>query len=446
MSQKEANRPGLVQAAEKQQITNAEGAAALGLTIRQFRRLRADYRGSGVEGLLHGNRGRSSPKRLSEETRKQVLDLMVGKYLGFNDSHLTEKLRTVEKLALSREMVRRIRIEAKLPAKRKRRSPKHHHRRQRKAREGAMVLIDGSRHDWLEGRGPMFTLVGAIDDATGRVLALIVREQEDMHGYMALLEAVVSGHGVPLAFYGDRFGALVRNDDHWTLQEQLEGRQQPTAFGLLLEKLGTAFIPARSPQAKGRIERLWETLQDRLVSEMRLLGLATLEQVVEYLPRFIAEHNARFGKAAAEAERAWRPAPRALDDLLGCSYPRKVARDNTVSIRGRWIQLPARAHGRSWQNCSVEVRECLNGSAIVLHRGVVVARQSAPAGLFTLVQRDSGIAKERCPENFAAPHRVEPRPARKKKRLDRRGNLTNIRKQAEDHAWRRPYKPPTTPA
>ena len=445
MSQKEANRPGLVRAAQKQQITNAEGAAALGLSIRQFRRLRADYRASGVEGLLHGNRGRSSPRRLSEETRKQVLDLMMGKYLGFNDSHLAEKLRNVEKLALSREMVRRIRIEAKLPSKRKRRSPKHHHRRQRKAREGAMVLIDGSRHDWLEGRGPMFTLVGAIDDATGRVLALIVREQEDLHGYMALLEAVVSGHGVPLAFFGDRFGALVRNDDHWTLQEQLDGRQQPTAFGQLLEKLGTAFIPARSPQAKGRIERLWETLQDRLVSEMRLLGLATLQQVVDHLPRFIPEHNTRFAKPAAQSEPAWRPAPRALEDLLGCSYQRKVARDNTVSIRGRWIQLPARAHGRSWQNCSVEVRECLNGSALVQHRGVVVARQAVPPGTFTLVHRSSGIAKARCPENFAAPHQVDPRPA-KKQRSDRRGQLTNTRKQSDDHAWRRPYKPPVTPA
>ena len=308
-----------------------------------------------------------------------------------------------------------------------------------------MVLIDGSRHDWLEGRGPMFTLVGAIDDATGRVIALIVREQEDLHGYMALLEAVVSGHGVPLAFYGDRFGALVRNDDHWTLQEQLDGRQQPTAFGQLLEKLGTAFIPARSPQAKGRIERLWETLQDRLVSEMRLLGLATLQQVVDHLPRFIPEHNTRFAKPAAQSEPAWRPAPRALEDLLGCSYQRKVARDNTVSIRGRWIQLPARAHGRSWQNCSVEVRECLNGSALVQHRGVVVARQAVPPGTFTLVHRSSGTAKARCPQNFAAPHQVDPRPA-KKKRPDRRGQLTNTRKQSDDHAWRRPYKPPVTPA
>jgi hypothetical protein len=111
---------------------------------------------------------------------------MVGKYAGFNHCHLTEKLRTVEKLTLSRELVRQLRQEAKLPAKRKRRAPKHRWRRERAGREGALVLIDGSRHDWLEGRGPRFTLVGAMDDASGRILALVVRDHEDLHGYFAL--------------------------------------------------------------------------------------------------------------------------------------------------------------------------------------------------------------------------------------------------------------------
>ena len=222
---------------------------------------------------------------------------MVGRYAGFNDCHLTEKLRTVEKLTLSRELVRRLRLEAKLPAKHKRRAPKHRRRRERAARTGALVLIDGSRHDWLEGRGPVFTLVGAIDDATSRILALVVREREDLHGDMAMLGQVLDRHGLPVALYGDRFAALVRNDDHWSVEEQLAGRQRPTLFGQLLEELGVAFIAANSPQAKGRVERLWKTLQDRLISEIRLLALTTLEQVVAYLPTFIAEHNARFAVA-----------------------------------------------------------------------------------------------------------------------------------------------------
>ena len=451
MSQKEAPRAGLVRAARDGKMTNAEGASALGISVRQFRRLRAAYRDAGARGLVHGNRGQPSPRRLPAEERERIVALMVGRYVGFNDCHLTEKLRTVEKLTLSRELVRRLRLEAKLPAKHKRRAPKHRSRRERAARMGALVLIDGSRHDWFEGRGPVFTLVGAIDDATSQILALAVREREDMHGYLAMLGQMLERHGLPAALYGDRFGALVRNDDHWSVEEQLAGRQRPTLFGQLLEELGIAFIAANSPQAKGRVERLWKTLQDRLISELRLLGLTTLEQLVAYLPTFIAEHNAKFAVAARGREPAWRAAPRQVEHLLACRYTRKVARDNTASIPGRWVQLPARAHGRSWQGCTVEVRELLDGSALVLHRGEIVARQDPLPAPFTLVQREGHRAQERCPENFTpVPASVAP-PAAKPVRTNpgtRRGQITNIRKPASEHPWkRRAYKPqPVTPA
>jgi hypothetical protein len=445
MSQKEALRPGLVRAAEKGKITNAEGALSLGVTVRQFRRLRAAYRARGVAGLLHGNRGRASPKRLPERVRAKVLELMVGKYLGFNDSHLAEKLRTVEKLELSRERVRRIRVEAKLPAKRKRRAPKHRRRRERAGRAGELVLIDGSHHDWLEGRGPKFSLVGAIDDATGAVLALAVREQEDLHGYLEMLRLVLAEHGVPLAFYGDRCGALVRNDDHWTLEEELAGRQDPTTFGRILEELGVAFIPARSPQAKGRIERLWGTLQDRLVSELRLLGLATVEQVRTHLPRLIAEHNARFARAPRETDPVWRAAPLGLHERLSCRYTRMVARDNTVSIPGRWVQLPARARGRSWQKRTVEVRECLDGAVVVLHQGVVITREPPVEGTFTLVHREGGHARKRRPENFGPAHHPASPAGEPKPPADRRGQITNMRSPAAKHPWKRSYRPQLQP-
>ena len=441
MSQKEAPRAGLVRAARDGKITNAEGASALGISVRQFRRLRAAYRDAGAQGLVHGNRGQRSPRRLPSEERARIVALMVGKYVGFNDCHLTEKLRTVEKLTLSRELVRRLRLEAKLPAKHRRRAPKHRRRRERAARMGALVLIDGSRHDWLEGRGPVFTLVGAIDDATSQILALAVRDQEDMHGYMAMLGQVLGLQGVPAALYGDRFGALVRNDDHWSVEEQLAGRQRPTLFGQLLEELGIAFIAAHSPQAKGRVERMWKTLQDRLISELRLLGLTTLEQVVVYLPTFIAEHNAKFAVVAREGESAWRCAPRHVEHLLACRYTRKVARDNTASIPGRWIQLPPREHGRSWQGCTVEVRECLDGSALVLHRGEIVARQDPLPAPFTLVNREGSQSRRRCPENFTPLPPSPPAPPAKAAPRNRRGQITNVRPPAAEHPWRRGYKP-----
>jgi hypothetical protein len=369
--------------------------------------------------------------------------LMQGKYVGLNDCHLTEKLRKVEKLPLSRELVRQLRLEAKLPAKRKRRAPEHRRRRERSARVGAMVLIDGSQHDWLEGRGPVFTLVGAIDDASGQILALAVRDEEDMHGYMAMLGQILHQRGIPLTLYGDRFGALVRNDDHWSVEEQLEGEQRPTVFGRLLKELGITFIAAHSPQAKGRVERMWNTLQDRLTSELRVLGLTTLEQVVAYLPTFIAEHNAKFAVPPRETEAAWRSAPRQIDQLLACRYSRKVARDNTASIPGRWIQLPSRAHGRSWQGCTVEVRECLDGSALVLHKGEIVARQGPLHASFTLVNREDRRAKQRCPENFAPvpkPSGVARATTAPKKSLVRPKVSS---KPAAGHPWRKGYKPVT---
>jgi hypothetical protein len=447
MSQKEAPRPGLVRAAEQGSITNAEGARAAKLSVRQFRRLRAVFRDQGERGLAHGNRGQPSSRRTSNEERQRIVNLMLEKYAGFNDRHLTEKLRGVEKILLSRELIRRIRQEAGLPAQRKRRSPKHRRRREREAREGALVLIDGSTHDWLEGRGPAFTLVGAIDDATGKILALAVRVHEDLHGYLTLVGMVLGPHGKPLAFYGDRFGALIRNDGHWSVEEQLAGRQQPTQFGQLLEELGIAFIAAHSPQAKGRIERLWETLQDRLSSELRLLGLTSSAQVEAYLPQFIAEFNTRFAVPARERDSAWRSSPPQLERWLACRYPRKVARDNTASIPGRWIQLPARAHGRSWQGCMVEVRECLDGTALVLHRDEIIARQAPPTTPFTLIHRHGGHGRRRCPENFTPVPAPPPLPPHKPAPRNRRGQLTNIRPPAPEHPWRRAYKPqPLAPA
>lgn len=228
---------------------------------------------------------------------------------------------------------------------------------------GALVQLDGSPFDWLEGRGPAMTLLGAIDDATSTVLALHFRPAEDLHGDTTLLRQVARQYGLPLALYGDRLNVFVRNDRHWTLDEELDGAQQPTHFGRMLQALGIGYLPAGSPQAKGRIERLWRTLQDRLVSELRLRGIATLEDANAFLPEFITDFNRRFAHAPAEAVAAWRPAPRDLERLLSCRYSRVVARDHTVRLGARWLQIPRGPHGRSYAGCRVELRELLDGAA-----------------------------------------------------------------------------------
>src|SRR2546428_793903 len=189
-------------------------------------------------------------------------------YVGFNDTHLTEKLREEAGLAIGRESVRRIRRELGLPPQRARRAPRARRRRPPEAARGALVQIDGSPFAWLEARGPELTLLGAVDDATTEILALQFRPAEDVHGYMTLFHQLFTQHGLPLALYGDRLNLLVRNDPHWSLEEQLAGTQGPTHLGRILQDLGIGYIAARSPQAKGRIERLWATLQDRLVTQL----------------------------------------------------------------------------------------------------------------------------------------------------------------------------------
>lgn len=394
MSRKEVPRAGLVKAALVGRITNHEGARALHLSVRQFQRLKQRVRAGGVQALLHRSRGQPSHRRLPPKLQQQVATLMTTTYVGFNDVHLTEKLQEVHQLPVSRASVRRIRRALGLPAKHRRRPPQHRARRTPAARMGALVQLDGSPFDWLEGRGPGMTLLGAIDDASGTVLALHFRPAEDLHGYTTLLRQLALTYGLPATLYGDRLNVFLRNDAHWTLDEQLRGAQDPTHFGRMLQALGIGFLPAGSPQAKGRIERLWGTLQDRLVSELRVRGIPTREAANAFLPEFLADFNRRFAHAPADAVAAWRPAPRDLERVLSCRYSRVVARDNTVRLGPRWIQIPRGPAGRSYTGCRVELRELLDGRAVVLYQNAVIASEPAPSAEFVLTPR-SDPGKER---------------------------------------------------
>ena len=393
MSRREVPRAGLLKAALAGQVTNAQGALALRFSIRQFQRLKQRFATEGARGLVHRSRGRASPRRLPADLRQQVAELLQTTYQDFNDCHLWEKLREQEHLTFSRESVRRIRRALGLPAKHRRRPRQYRTRRTPEAQMGALVQLDGSPFAWLEGRGPAMTLLGAIDDATGTVLALHFRPTEDLHGYTTLLHQLGTQYGLPLALYGDRLNILVRNDAHWTLEEELQGAQHPTHFGRMLQDLGIGYVPAGSPQAKGRIERLWGTLQDRLVSELRLRRIATREAANAFLPEFLADFNRRFTHAPAEASAAWRRAPRNFAELLSCRYDRVVARDNTVRLGARWIQIPRGSHGRSSAGCRVELRECLDGRLVVFHDGIRLASEPTPGPDFVLTPRRAPSAE-----------------------------------------------------
>jgi len=453
MSSKEARRPGLVQAALAGRITNAEAALALGLSVRQFRRLRAAHRRAGVQGLLHGNRGRPAHNRLGTADRQRLVQLINERYRGLNDSHLTEKLRELEGLSVSRETVRRLRIAEGHAPVRRRRAPQHRRRRLREARRGAMVLVDASEHRWFGDREPCWNLLGAVDDASGAIVALHFRREEDLHGYTELLRRIATTHGLPGTLYGDRLAVFVRNDKHWTLEEELAGEQDRTQFGQMLAELAVGFIAAQSPQAKGRIERLWETLQDRLVHELRLRTIVTVEGTEAYLPRFIADFNRRFARPPRESISAWRRAPRDLERILACRYLRSVARDNTVTLPGRWIQLTPGPGQRSWHKCRVEVRERLDGRLQVFHRDRLIGDQPWERPSFTLVPRSSGGTKQRRARlgvNLpGSPLTADRSPVRLKTRGQKQGlgHYTHRRKPKPSHLWYDGYRhaPPLPP-
>jgi transposase len=375
LSKKENKRAWVLGKVDCRETTAVEAGKVLGLSERQVRRLLAKYREGGPAALVHGNRGRKPKHAVSADIKSTVIELVQTKYSGFNHTHFTEKLEG-EGIVLRRSSVRRILLEAGIKSPRKRRAPKHRSRRERRPQQGMMLQIDGSRHDWLEGRGPYLTLIGAIDDATGEVPYAKFRGQEDAQGYFLLLEGVVLKYGLPLSLYTDRHGIFVVNQKKsLSIEEELRGEKGLTQFGRALKELEVEAIQALSPQAKGRVERLWGTFQDRLVSELRLAGAKTLAEANEVLGEFLGSYNERFVIEPRDKRAAYRSlsAKIKLSEVLCFKHQRTVAKDNTVQIEGRTIQIPPGEERRSYARAKVTVHEGMDGSLGVYYQGRRIA-------------------------------------------------------------------------
>ncbi|MGD9713871.1 MAG: ISNCY family transposase [Thermomicrobiales bacterium] len=363
------------------ELAVAEAASMLGLSERQIHRLKAACREQGAAGIIHGNRGRQPVHRLPSTTRERVVALLQTRYAGVNDTHAQELLAEQEGISISRPTLHRIRREAGMATVRPRRSPQHRRRRERKAQSGMLIQIDGSKHRWLGDTAPWLTLIACIDDATGTVVAACFREQEDTAGYFHLLQQLIAQWGRPQALYHDRHSIFVRSaHEPDTLADQLVGHRQPTQFGRALQHLGIASVIARSPQAKGRIERLFGTLQDRLLVEMRLAGVQTLDQANQFLHTFLPRFNARFAVPPLDPTPAWRPLEPNMDLWQVCSftYLRTVAADDTIRLGSLHLQLAPRPPRLTWARSTVEVREHLDGSLSAWHAGYQIALAPAP--------------------------------------------------------------------
>jgi hypothetical protein len=302
-----------------------------------------------------------------------------GKYKGFNDTHLCECIREFEGLVLGRETLRRILRSDGLASPKRHRAARHRSRRPRRPQQGLLVQLDGSYHDWLNGRGPWLCLHSAIDDATNIVVGAHFEYAEDAAGYLRLLRQIITGYGIPLSVYSDRHGIFQVSRTTWTLQEQLAGQQEPTQVARAFKQLGVELILANSPQAKGRIERLFGTLQSRLVSELRLAKVRSLEQANAFLVRFLPRFNKRFAQTPAQPQIAYRRLPSSvdLDRICSLGYQSLVANDNTVRIGNRIIDIPPGPGGRSYAKTRVDTHQLLDRSWRVYHHERLIA-QTAP--------------------------------------------------------------------
>ena len=382
MSQRELHRLHVVRLTLEGRESVGKGAKLLGISTRQMKRLRRKMKERGVEGVVHGNRGKAAWNKTGSERMQKVIALARGRYQGLNDTHLTEKLKEKEKINLSRPTVRRVLRTAGIAAVRKRGVKRHYKRRERKAQEGALLLWDGSPHRWFGEKFGEWSLMAAIDDATGKFLCGVFAGQEDAQSYLTCLRQIVLENGIPLSLYMDRHGIFRRNDDHWTVQEQLAGQQTPTQVTQALLALGVEPIFALSPQAKGRVERLFNTLQDRLVQELRLARITHPEQATLFVNgSFKTDFNARFAKPARESQAAWRPLPKGVDVDRICSfrYEATVGNDNAVRLAGMILDIPAGPRRRGYAKARVELRQLLDGRWRVYHKTELLLETTPPA-------------------------------------------------------------------
>lgn len=337
LSDKQQRRVQVMDRLDTGTMVVSEAARLLGVSERQILRLRDAYMQFGIPGMVHGNTGRSPGNRTPSSVVEETLRLCgkEGPYHDFNACFAQEMLLERHGISLGRSTLDRLlREEAPRPHKLKRRSGKRCHR-ERSASEGMMIQIDGSPHDWLEGRGPRMCLMGAIDDATKTMVYGQFHPTEDQRGYLMLLRGVCTKYGIPMSVYHDKH-TILRSPKTPNLEEELAGVKPMSQVQRVMDNLGTEAIAAHSPQAKGRVERLWRTLQDRLAKEMRLEGINTMEEANAFLPAFIERYNRRFTVLARDTEPAWIPLePNAdLDFLFSTRELRKVANDHTISIGG----------------------------------------------------------------------------------------------------------------
>ena len=418
MSVEEADRVVVIRDVVEKRLRQREAAERLGIGVRQVKRLIRRYRERGTVGLTSGHRGRRPNNAIDDVVRRQVLERLRERYADFGPTFAREKLVELHGHRLSVETLRAWMIADGLWRAKARRTVRVHQSRPRRECVGDLVQIDGSPHDWFEGRAPACTLIVFVDDATTRLLATRFSPTETTEAYMETTREHLAAHGRPVAYYSDRYSVFRVN--------KKDKEDELTQFSRALRTLDIAAIQAGSPQAKGRVERANRTLQDRLVKEMRLRGIDGMEAGNAYLGEFMADFNRRFAVAPrnpADAHRAVLHDAAELDLILCEQHGRKLTKNLTIRFECREYQVTGRGKGYRLRGAEVTVCKAFDGAVTVLRDGRELSVRQ-------LAQGEEAAPVE---DGKTVVHRVE---QAKAEQLSRPAY-----KPPPDHPWRRPFKP-----
>lgn len=364
MSQKEAQRLGVVRQVLDGRITQAQAALVLKLSVRQLKRLCRQVRDEGASGLVSKRRGVPSNRRIEAGVREHFMAIVRERYSDFGPELAREYLARENGFTHSTETLRGWMIQAQLWKPKRRRQQRVHSPRQRRACRGELVQIDGSHHDWFEQRAPKCCLIAFIDDATGQVLAARFFATETTQGYLGLLREHAAAHGLPGAYYSDRHGIFTKHDPE---------DPKPTQFERALLQLDIEGICARTPQAKGRVERLFQTLQDRMVKAMRLQDISGIEAANAWLAGYLAQHNERFAvqpASLADAHRPWLGTPEQLERICSVHHQRHLGNQLSCQFEGDVVQIEPQQAGAPRGRAVVDIAQYADGRIEVLYRGL----------------------------------------------------------------------------
>ncbi len=406
MSQKELTRLEVIQRTEKKTLKQKEAAKMLGISERHVKRLLRAYRQSGAEGLISKRRGKPSNNRLNAEVKKESIDLIYSQYHDFGPTLAHEKLTEKHALKLSVETVRKLMITEGLWKPKKAKKLVVHQMRERRACLGELVQLDGSPHKWFEDRGEACNLLAFIDDATGRLMELYFTPGETTFSYFAATQRYLPRYGKPVAFYSDKNSIFKVN-----IPNALTGSGM-TQFGRAMKELDIEIICANTPQAKGRVERVIEVLQDRLVKEMRLRGISNIEVANEYTLEYITEYNARFAVQPRSSHDAHRPLlPSADLALIFTKQEQRILSKNlTLQYEKVIYQIQTSRPSYAMRKAPVTVCEDAQGKVTILYKG-----RSLDYTIYLKQQRQAEVVSSKAiDDKLKKPH-----------------------KPAKDHPWRR---------